>query len=208
MTDTGRAHDIARSLLEEALPRRWAHVQGVADTARTLAPILGKNAGLLTAAAILHDIGYAPRLADTGFHPLDGARYSARCRARRAHALPSGRPPLLRHHRSRRTRPRPATGPRVQARTSRPGRRADLLRHDHRTRRTAHAHRAAASRHPRPIRANRPGHPRDRPLRTTAPGRNQTDRTQASPRTRRCLGRSWSPLASRSRSCKGGRAAR
>jgi hypothetical protein len=68
MTDTGRAHDIARSLLEEALPRRWAHVQGVADTARTLAPILGKNAGLLTAAAILHDI-------DTGFHPLDGARY-------------------------------------------------------------------------------------------------------------------------------------
>jgi hypothetical protein len=75
MTDTGRAHDIARSLLEEPLPRRWAHVQGVADTARTLAPILGKNAGLLTTAAILHDIGYAPRLADTGFHPLDGARY-------------------------------------------------------------------------------------------------------------------------------------
>jgi HD domain len=75
MTDTGRAHNIARSLLEEALPRRWAHVQGVADTARTLAPILGKNADLLTAAAILHDIGYAPRLADTGFHPLDGARY-------------------------------------------------------------------------------------------------------------------------------------
>jgi HD domain len=74
MTDTRRAHDIARSLLEEALPRRWAHVQGVADTARTLAPILGTNAGLLTTAAILHDIGYAPRLA-TGFHPLDGARY-------------------------------------------------------------------------------------------------------------------------------------
>jgi HD domain len=75
MADTGGAHDIARSLLEEPLPRRWAHVQGVADTAQTLAPILGKNAGLLTAAAILHDIGYAPRLADTGFHPLDGARY-------------------------------------------------------------------------------------------------------------------------------------
>jgi hypothetical protein len=50
-------------------------VQGVADTARSLAPILGKNADLLTAAAILHDIGYAPRLATTGFHPLDGARY-------------------------------------------------------------------------------------------------------------------------------------
>lgn len=25
--------------------------------------------------AILHDIGYAPRLAATGFHPLDGARF-------------------------------------------------------------------------------------------------------------------------------------
>jgi len=75
MTDIGRAHDIARSLLEEPLPRRWAHVQGVADTARTLAGVLGRNADLLVAAAILHDIGYAPRLADTGFHPLDGARY-------------------------------------------------------------------------------------------------------------------------------------
>jgi predicted hydrolase (HD superfamily) len=29
---------------------------------------------LLTAAAILHDIGYAPEIAKTGFHPLDGAR--------------------------------------------------------------------------------------------------------------------------------------
>jgi HD domain len=75
MTDTSRAHDIARSLLEEPLPRRWAHVQGVANTARTLAPILGRNTDLITAAALLHDIGYAPSLADTGFHPLDGARY-------------------------------------------------------------------------------------------------------------------------------------
>jgi hypothetical protein len=75
MTDTARAHDIARSLLEEPLPRRWAHVQGVAGTARTLTPVLGRNADLLVAAAILHDIGYAPSLAATGFHPLDGARY-------------------------------------------------------------------------------------------------------------------------------------
>jgi len=75
MIDTGKAHDIARSLLEEPLPRRWAHVQGVADTARSLAPILRKNTELLVSAAILHDIGYAPRLTDTGFHPLDGARY-------------------------------------------------------------------------------------------------------------------------------------
>ena len=30
---------------------------------------------MLEAAAWLHDIGYAPGLAATGFHPLDGARY-------------------------------------------------------------------------------------------------------------------------------------
>lgn len=29
----------------------------------------------LVAAAWLHDIGYAPELVETGFHPLDGARY-------------------------------------------------------------------------------------------------------------------------------------
>jgi hypothetical protein len=29
-------------------------------------------------AAWLHDIGYAPTLEDTGFHPLDGARYLRR----------------------------------------------------------------------------------------------------------------------------------
>jgi hypothetical protein len=65
----------ARTILEAPLPRRWAHTQGVAARARSLAPILGADAGLLTAAAWLHDIGYAPALADTGFHPLDGARY-------------------------------------------------------------------------------------------------------------------------------------
>jgi hypothetical protein len=33
---------------------------------------------LLEAAAALHDVGYAPHLAITGFHPLDGARYLQR----------------------------------------------------------------------------------------------------------------------------------
>ena len=69
------AEELARKLLESPLPRRWAHVQGVATRALTLAPILGDNADLLEAAAWLHDIGYSPELADTGFHPLDGARY-------------------------------------------------------------------------------------------------------------------------------------
>ena len=75
MTDTAWAAQTARHLLSEPLPRRWAHVQGVAATARTLAPVLGPDTELVTAAAWLHDIGYSPALADTGFHPLDGARY-------------------------------------------------------------------------------------------------------------------------------------
>ena len=69
------AQQLARALLQEPLPRRWAHLQGVAARARSLAPVLGADADLLEAAAWLHDIGYAPDLAATGFHPLDGARY-------------------------------------------------------------------------------------------------------------------------------------
>jgi hypothetical protein len=69
------AQQIARVLLQQALPRRWAHVQGVAGRARSLAPVLGADADLLEAAAWLHDIGYAPGLATTGLHQLDGARY-------------------------------------------------------------------------------------------------------------------------------------
>ena len=40
-----------------------------------MAPVLGKDADLVEAAAWLHDIGYSPDLVGTGFHPLDGARY-------------------------------------------------------------------------------------------------------------------------------------
>ena len=75
MNQADWAAELARKLLEVPLPRRWAHVQGVAAQARSLAPILGDDADLLEAAAWLHDIGYSPELADTGFHPLDGARY-------------------------------------------------------------------------------------------------------------------------------------
>jgi hypothetical protein len=32
---------------------------------------------MLVAAAFLHDVGYAPALAATGFHPLDGAEFIA-----------------------------------------------------------------------------------------------------------------------------------
>ena len=69
------AQDLARTLLASALPRRWAHVQGVAARARSLAPAIGPDADLIEAAAWLHDIGYLPELAVTGLHGLDGARY-------------------------------------------------------------------------------------------------------------------------------------
>ncbi|WP_406058595.1 HD domain-containing protein [Streptomyces sp. NBC_01077] len=69
------AKQVAQAELVEALPKRWAHSWGVASRAADVGRILGKDADLLVAAAILHDVGYAPRLAVTGFHPLDGARF-------------------------------------------------------------------------------------------------------------------------------------
>ncbi|WNZ12168.1 HD domain-containing protein [Streptomyces sp. 11x1] len=78
MSNTGLpewAYPLAESLLAEPLPRRWKHSLGVAERARSIAAALGPDAELLEAAAVLHDIGYAPDLAKTGFHPLDGARY-------------------------------------------------------------------------------------------------------------------------------------
>jgi HD superfamily phosphodiesterase len=76
MSLTDWASQVARDKLE-SLPSRWAHVQGVARQARTLRVISGEDADLLEAAAILHDVGYAPGIAVTGFHPLDGASYLA-----------------------------------------------------------------------------------------------------------------------------------
>jgi HD domain len=68
------AFGVARNELACALPRRWAHSQGVARRASLLAHVTG-DAELLESAALLHDVGYAPRIARTGFHPLDGARF-------------------------------------------------------------------------------------------------------------------------------------
>ena len=56
---------------------RWQHVQAAGRRAEEL-----RAAGLvddaIVSAAWLHDIGYAPDLIDTGFHPVDGARYLQR----------------------------------------------------------------------------------------------------------------------------------
>jgi HD domain len=69
------AREMARSVLAEALPRRWEHVQGVADKAERVTASLALSSEVLVSAAWLHDIGYAPGVVETGFHPLDGARY-------------------------------------------------------------------------------------------------------------------------------------
>lgn len=71
----GRAADLAQTLLAEPLPQHWSHTQGVARQAETLASLAWLDVDTLQAAAWLHGIGYSPGLVDTGFHPLDGARY-------------------------------------------------------------------------------------------------------------------------------------
>jgi hypothetical protein len=67
------AYDLAESLLANPLPRRWRHSVGVGKASASLGPILGERITVLEAAALLHDIGYAPDLVVTGFHPIDGA---------------------------------------------------------------------------------------------------------------------------------------
>ncbi|MBU3063147.1 HD domain-containing protein [Nocardia sp. NEAU-G5] len=69
------AWQLAESQLAQSLPRRWAHSQGVARAVETLEPSAAGDADLLVASALLHDIGYAPAIVMTGFHPLDGARF-------------------------------------------------------------------------------------------------------------------------------------
>lgn len=71
------AAKLAETLLAEELPRRWRHVRSVARRARWVAGKLSLSNDLV-AGAWLHDIGYALKLAETGFHPLDGARFLKR----------------------------------------------------------------------------------------------------------------------------------
>jgi hypothetical protein len=80
------AASVARSHLAtpEFAQRRWRHVQAVAAKAVHLRDVLDEAADLLCAAAWVHDIGYAPGLYDTGFHPIDGARQLRRLGASEA----------------------------------------------------------------------------------------------------------------------------
>ncbi|HTK06249.1 MAG TPA: HD domain-containing protein [Ktedonobacteraceae bacterium] len=71
-----------------ATGNRWLHVQGVVRQAQRIAFILAEDEQpYLIAAAYLHDIGYAPALKQTGFHPLDGAHYLYACGHSRLAAL-------------------------------------------------------------------------------------------------------------------------
>ncbi len=69
------AHSVAEAELAWPSPQRWAHSLGVARRAAELAGVLGEDGDLLASAAVLHDVGYAPGLVVSGFHPLDGARF-------------------------------------------------------------------------------------------------------------------------------------
>ena len=68
------AEEMARTLLS-VLPRRLLHVASVARTAGEVDSTLGLDPVVVVSAAWLHDIGYAPTIAETGLHPLDGARF-------------------------------------------------------------------------------------------------------------------------------------
>jgi HD domain len=73
-----RARVAAEARLK-VLPGRLTHVRGVAAAADGLRGQFDVASGdRLVAAAWLHDIGYAPSVRSTGFHPVDGAAFARR----------------------------------------------------------------------------------------------------------------------------------
>ena len=69
------AEQQAASLLTP-LGNRWLHTKGVVERARHVSRAFDEeDRATLIAAAYLHDIGYAPSLNTTDFHPIDGASY-------------------------------------------------------------------------------------------------------------------------------------
>jgi putative nucleotidyltransferase with HDIG domain len=81
-TQSVRVHDArdTAQVLLAGLPQRWRHTIAVARRAEELAITVDDDPDVLIAAAWLHDIGYAEAVKDSGFHPLDGARYLDRHR--------------------------------------------------------------------------------------------------------------------------------
>lgn len=67
-------------MLLSPLGNRWLHVQGVVNRASWVGQTFDEGDRIvLLASAYLHDIGYAPSLRVTGFHPLDGALFIRSC---------------------------------------------------------------------------------------------------------------------------------
>ena len=70
-----RARELTTCLLR-GLSDRLAHsLQAGRQARRVVGTVPASDADLLESAAVLHDIGYAPALRQTGFHPIDGAMF-------------------------------------------------------------------------------------------------------------------------------------
>lgn len=84
---------LTKSLLADH-PRRLRHCKAAGRQAASVARRVpdGLDGEAVTAAALLHDIGYVRSIARTGFHPLDGALYLA------AHDWPEQVVRLVAHH--------------------------------------------------------------------------------------------------------------
>jgi hypothetical protein len=72
---TVQARGLAAECLAESRPQRWRHVQGVALRAEQVSGLEVDDP--LVCAAWLHDVGYGPVAATSGFHALDGAKWLA-----------------------------------------------------------------------------------------------------------------------------------
>ena len=79
MWDLVGARRLAGEQLAE-LGDRWLHVQTAGRVAEEL-HASGAVGDIVAVAAWLHDVGYAPGLHQSGFHPLDGAWFLQRCGA-------------------------------------------------------------------------------------------------------------------------------
>jgi HD superfamily phosphodiesterase len=91
-TLVAKARDLAAHIMR-AHPDRLRHLAAVASRADALSATVSVDmVDTLVASAWLHDIGYAPALRQTGFHPLDGATYL------RQEGWPDGVCALVAHH--------------------------------------------------------------------------------------------------------------
>lgn len=68
--------DLFGDLLTELTPDRQAHSLMVGATTLAMArTVPARYRSDLVAAGVLHDVGYSPSLATSGFHPIDGATH-------------------------------------------------------------------------------------------------------------------------------------